>query len=264
MFSLLLGGGGDREEHKLRLAVVQPVIKPIKNKAGKEKAKKALQKARIQVQFLETGNADLPVFSQATDSEEIWNRQLKRKQNSQVEGRSGDPEFEVSVADQQKSDTGTDSPAKLQSPSPVYSLLDVYEDHNIMDRNMNMILNKIRLISIKRHKDGDIFETFGNGWTLEPFDRRQSEDQNPRQLVLHRFGTPPSPEGFQTLIKQARKKEIFEYIDGLHAATEEEVMTQLKRCNLSRILSTNFLERKLSYNYVLINGGKGPIVWRMW
>ena len=261
MFSLLLGGGGDREEHKLRLAVVQPVIKPIKNKAGKEKAKKALQKARIQVQFLETGNADLPVFSQATDSEEIWNqRQLKRKQNSQVEGRSG--VFEASVADQQKSDTG--SPAKLHSPSPVYCLLDVYEDHNIMDRNMNMILNRIKLISIKRHKDGDIFETFGNGWTLEPFDRRQSEGRNPRQLVLHRFGTPPSPEGFQTLIKQARKKEIFEYIDGLHAATEEEVMTQLKRCNLSRILSTNFLERKLSYNYVLINGGKGPIVWRMW
>ena len=215
MFSLLLGGGGDREEHKLRLAVVQPVIKPIKNKARKEKAKKALQKVRIQVRFLETNN-DLPVFYQATNSEEIWNQQdLKRKQNSQVEGRSGDPEFEVSAADQQKSDTGTGSPAKLQSPSPVYCLLDVYEDHNIMDRNMNMILNRIRLISIKRHKDGDIFETFGNGWTLEPFDRRQSEGQNPRQLVLHRFGTPPSPESFQTLIKQARKKEIFEYIPDL-------------------------------------------------
>ena len=143
-----------------------------------------------------------------------------------------------------------------QSPSPVYCLLDLYEDQNIIDRNMNMILNRIRLI-----KSGDIFETFGNGWS---FERRHSQEQNPQQLVLHRFGTPPSQESFQELLKQVRRKELFDYIPGLHAATEREVMVQLQRCNLSRILSTNFLERGLSYNYVLINGGKGPIVWRMW
>ena len=54
-------------------------------------------------------------------------------------------------------------------PSPVYCLLDVYEDQNIIDRNMNMILNRIRLI-----KSGNVFETFGNGWTLKPFDKRHS------------------------------------------------------------------------------------------
>ena len=147
-----------------------------------------------------------------------------------------------------------------QSPSPVYCLLDVYEDQNIIDRNMNMILNRIRLI-----KSGKVFETFGNGWTLQPFNRRLSEEgQTPQQLVLHRFGTPPSQESFQKLMGQVRRKEIFQYIPDLHAATEREVMVQLERCNLSRILSSNFLERGLSYNYLLINGGKGPIVWRMW
>ena len=50
-------------------------------------------------------------------------------------------------------------------PSPVYCLLDVYEDQNIIDRNMNMILNRIRLI-----KSGNVFETFDNGWTLKPFE----------------------------------------------------------------------------------------------
>ena len=145
-------------------------------------------------------------------------------------------------------------------PSPVYCLLDVYEDQNIIDRNMNMILNRIRLI-----KSGNVFETFDNGWTLKPFDKRHSQDrQSPQQLVLHRFGTPPSQESFQKLMGQVRRKEIFDYIPHLHAATEGEVMVQLEKCNLSRILSTNFLERGLSYNYVLINGGKGPIVWRMW
>ena len=145
-------------------------------------------------------------------------------------------------------------------PSPVYCLLDVYEDQNIMDRNMNMILNSIRLI-----KSGNVFETFGTGWTTKPFDKRLSQEgQSPQRLILHRFGTPPSQESFQKLMGQVRRKEIFDYIPDLHAATEREVMVQLKRCNLSRILSTNFLERGLSYNYLLINGGKGPIVWRMW
>ena len=143
-----------------------------------------------------------------------------------------------------------------QSPSTVYCLLDLYKDQNIIDRNMNWILNRIRLI-----KSGDVFETFGNGWT---FDRRHFTEQNPQQLVLHRFGTPPSQESFKKLMEQVRRKELFGDIPHLHAATEREVMAQLQRCNLSRILSTNFLERKLSYNYVLINGGKGPIVWRMW
>ena len=147
-----------------------------------------------------------------------------------------------------------------QSPSPVYCLLDVYEDQNIMDRNMNMILNSIRLI-----KSGNVFETFGTGWTTKPFDKRLSQEgQSPQRLILHRFGTPPSQESFQKLMGQVRRKEIFDYIPYLHAATEREVMSQLERCNLSRILSTNFLERGLSYNYLLINGGKGPIVWRMW
>ena len=154
-----------------------------------------------------------------------------------------------------------------QSPSRVYCLLDVFEDQNIIDRNMNMVLNRIRLtepeLSISSGL-GRVFETFGNSWTVKPPEVRQYQGQSPQHLVLHRFGTPPSQAGFKHLLEQVRSREIFKYIPGMHAATEEEVKNQLNMCSLSRILSNNFLERGLSYNYVLLNGGKGPVICRMW
>ena len=288
------------EEHQLRLVIIQPKIKDIKNREQKDSAKEAVKKARIQIEFLDPHN-DLIICPQVI-SDEIWNQKgVKRKYNSESDAFIADqadqlgsgapsnpaelqsptthtssqgvpveaatPVLRKSVIKLTQSEVDEDAISSLnqailptvgipQSPSPVYCLLDVYEDQNIIDRNMNWILNRIRLI-----KSGDIFETFGNGWS---FDRRHFPEQNPQQLVLHRFGTPPSQESFKKLMEQVRRKELFGDIPHLHAATEREVMLQLQRCNLSRILSTNFLERVLSYNYVLIVGGKGPIVWRMW
>ena len=103
------------EEHKLRLAIIKPVIKPIKNKEEKEVAKDIVKKARILVEFLNSNN-NLPIFSQVI-SQPIWNQKgIKRKHNSHYEvgsvGESG-----TFVADRQESDTPCTDPAESQSPT---------------------------------------------------------------------------------------------------------------------------------------------------
>ena len=42
-----------------------------------------------------------------------------------------------------------------------------------------------------------------------------------------------------------------------------EVKAELEGCRFSRTLNFN-LEQGLSYNYVLVIGAKGPLIWRMW
>ena len=103
------------EEHKLRLAIIKPFIKPIKNKEEKEVAKDIVKKARILVEFLDSNN-NLPIFSQVI-SQPIWNQKgVKRKHNSHYEGGSVG-ESGTFVADRQESDTPCTDPAESQSPT---------------------------------------------------------------------------------------------------------------------------------------------------
>ena len=101
------------EEHKLRLVIIKPVIKPIKNKEEKEAAMEIVKKARVLVEFLDPSN-NLPFFSQVI-SEPIWNQKgVKRKHKYQHEGSSvaySVGESGTFVADQRESDTpATDTP----------------------------------------------------------------------------------------------------------------------------------------------------------
>ena len=101
------------KEHELRLVIIQPKIKDIKNREQKKMAMEAVKKARIKVEFLDPYCNDLPIFSQVL-SEEICNqsgvkRGVKRKNNSQHEGGT-----EPFVADRLESATAT-NPAELQS-----------------------------------------------------------------------------------------------------------------------------------------------------
>ena len=99
------------EEHKLRLAIIKPVIKPIKNKEEKEVAKDIVKKARVLVEFLDSHN-DLPIFSQVI-SQPICNQKgVKRKHEGGSVGESG-----TFVADRQESDTPCTDPAESQSPT---------------------------------------------------------------------------------------------------------------------------------------------------
>ena len=99
------------EEHKLRLVIIKPVIKPIKNKEEKEVAKDLVKKARVLVEFLDSHN-DLPIFSQVI-SQPICNQKgVKRKHEGGSVGESG-----TFVADRQESDTPFTDPAELQSPT---------------------------------------------------------------------------------------------------------------------------------------------------
>ena len=98
-------------EHKLRLVIIKPVIKPIKNKEEKEVAKDLVKKARVLVEFLDSNN-NLPIFSQVI-SQPIWNQKgVKRKHEGGSVGESG-----TFVADQQESDTPCTYPAESQSPT---------------------------------------------------------------------------------------------------------------------------------------------------
>ena len=110
------------KEHELRLVIIQPKIKDIKNREQKKMAMEAVKKARIKVEFLDPLN-DLPIFSQVI-SEEICNqsgvkRGVKRKNNSQHEGGT-----EAFIADRLESDTPT-NPAELQSPTTHTSHQDI-------------------------------------------------------------------------------------------------------------------------------------------
>ena len=99
------------EEHKLRLVIIKPVIKPIKNKEEKEAAMEIVKKARVLVEFLDPSN-NLPFFSQVI-SEPIWNQKgVKRKHKYQHEGSSvaySVGESGTFVADQPESDTPTNT-----------------------------------------------------------------------------------------------------------------------------------------------------------
>ena len=104
---VILGTG----EHKLRLVIIKPVIKPIKNKEEKEVAKDLVKKARVLVEFLDSNN-NLPIFSQVI-SQPIWNQKgVKRKHEGGSAGESG-----TFVADRQESDTPCTDPAESQSPT---------------------------------------------------------------------------------------------------------------------------------------------------
>ena len=137
----------------------------------------------------------------------------------------------------------------------IFSLLEALAGNNLIDFNMERVLNKIRLT----YKSEMLFETYSIDANL-PFYRR-SLPGAPRHLVLHLFGAPLSPEGLQLCRERVRRREILGQLPA--SATEREVKAELEGCKFSRTLNYN-LERGLSYNYVLIIGANGPLIWRMW
>ena len=137
----------------------------------------------------------------------------------------------------------------------IFSLLEALAGNNLIDFNMERVLNKIRLT----YKSEMVFETFSIDTNL-PFYPR-SMPAAPRHLVLHMFGAPLSPEGFQVARERVSRREILGHLPA--TATDREVRAELEGCRFSRTLNFN-LERGLSYNYVLVIGAKGPLIWRMW
>ena len=102
-----------REEHDLRLVIIQPVTKPIKDPEEKIVAEEMVKSARVQVEFLDPHN-DVPIFKQVI-SEEICKekqRGVKRKNNSQLGEKA------------ETSDSPTNL-AELQSPTANSSCQDV-------------------------------------------------------------------------------------------------------------------------------------------
>lgn len=181
---------------------------------------------------------------------------------------------------------------------PIYSLLEVMVEQNILDWNLKRILSNLRLTG-----GGKIFETFF-GSPL-PQIRERPDNETIERFVLHRYGVPIQMETCQKALDKLRKGELstdrteqeclFEMVESKllvdngifksFVGSFEEVVERVRKGESMAPLSTDLTEREafaelvgsqlsrsifhgldegLYVNYVLIVGARGPIVWRMW